>query len=137
MIWNEALDQILIQNRGLLSAAKIAELVGHGVTRNAVIGRCTRLGLARLARTPAIRKERRPRLVGRDSKTRKPPTKEFASPPVPVVPLNIPFIELERRHCREIVGKDGFMSLSCGHPVVADSSYCRWHHAINYTSRAA
>src|SRR5690348_2961 len=50
MIWSEERDRIIIDNRGRLSASLIADLIGHGCTRSAVIGRARRLGLKRLTR---------------------------------------------------------------------------------------
>jgi hypothetical protein len=136
MIWTEVEDQIIVANRGTLSAAIIANLIGHGCTRNAVIGRINRLKLPKIkhAMTGGNPRKVKPRRVNGEHKVRKAPTIQLP-PPMPVAPLNIPFIDLERNHCREIVGSGGIgMSLSCGHTVITDSSYCRWHHSINYTT---
>lgn len=133
MIWTAVEDKIITDNRGALSAAGIASLIGHDVTRNAVIGRSKRLGLERL-KPIGNHKPGRPKLA----RIAKQPTaqREYASPPIAVIPLNIPFLKLERAHCREIVGSMGYgLSLSCGHPRIEDSSYCRWHHAINTYTR--
>lgn len=133
MNWNADADQVIIENHSLKSAAQIGLLLG--VTRNAIIGRSRRLGLPKLSTSPSRTSPiSRPRRVNGEKKIRKAPVREFASPPVPVAPLNISFIDLEPHHCREIIGSAGAgMSLSCGHPVITDSSYCRWHHSINYS----
>ena len=109
--------------------------IGHelGKTKNAIIGRAHRLGLRNIRPEPKPKLPKAPRIRG-EFKARKSPTLRFLSPPVPVEPLNILFGDLERHHCREIVGKDGFQSLSCGHSKIEDSSYCRFHHAINHTA---
>lgn len=126
MNWTEVEDKIITDNRGVIGATQIAALIG--VSRNAVIGRSHRLGLINLRSAPRV-KVPKPR-------RRTKPVKVFVSPPVPVVPLNIPFGELERHHCREIVGTGDYgLSLSCGHPKNEDSSYCRWHHVLNHYTR--
>ena len=131
--WTDGQDQLIRDNREQCTAEQIAGIInrefGWDISRNAVCGRVHRLGLE------PIRKPGRPRING-ELKERKRPTKQFASPPVAVAPLNIPFVDLEDRHCREVVGQDGFQSLSCGHPRMQTSSYCCWHHAINYTTPA-
>jgi hypothetical protein len=128
--WSAEMDDIVRADRGICSAAITGAKIGK--TRMAVLGRAGRLGLEPLTKAlPRIHTPRRRRING-EIKIRKVPKREFASPPVPVEPLNIPFVALERHHCREVVGSEGFgMSLSCGHPVIHESSYCRWHHSIN------
>ncbi len=127
MLWTAEMDTYITVNRGALSA----ELMGRflKVTRSAVIGRSHRLRLPTLSRSPTGKpKERveyyRPK-VGMAIKICEPPA-------MPVAPLNIPFIDLNSHHCREIVGSEGVgQSLSCGHPI-AKESYCRFHYAQNY-----
>ena len=129
-------DQTIIEGRGnRISASRIAEqineLFGLALTKNAVIGRANRLGLPSVRPAPRPKLPKAPRIAG-EYKARKAPAKVFVSPPVPVEPMNILFSDLHPFHCREIVGQDGFESLSCGHPKIENSSYCRWHHAVNY-----
>lgn len=138
MNWTSEVDQIIIANRGLLSAAGIAQLIGQDVTRNAVLGRINRLGLPKIKHAVIGGRPRRPQRINGERKVRTAPVKEFVSPPIPVSPLNVPFLNLEKQHCREIVGSEGYgQSLSCGHPVIHESSFCRWHHSVNFTSRNA
>lgn len=63
------------------------------------------------------------------SRTRKQPTiMDLARPPFAT--LNIPFIDLEPFHCRAVIENEGFgNALFCGHRVINESSYCRWHHS--------
>ncbi len=122
--WTPERDAYITANRGAVSAATMGLFLK--VTRNAVIGRSRRLGLEKLSRSPTGR----PKQV-RPSKVRVAPT-VCLPPPMPVAPLNIPFLDLGQRHCREIVGSAGIgQSLSCGHPI-ARESYCRWHYQKNY-----
>ena len=133
MNWTAVEDKLLIDNRPQMSSSQLANLIG--CTRNAVIGRSHRLGLEKLIRAPNRTSGERARRVNGERKIRKPPTLHiFESPRIPVTSLNIPFIELERHHCREITGHGDFnLSLSCGHPVIEGRSYCMFHAAINYT----
>lgn len=132
--WNDERDKIIIDNRGRLSSSQIGNLLG--VTRCAVIGRARRLGLAKLKPTGVGRdpeSKSRARRVNGEKKIRKAPTREFDSAPMLVAPLNIRFIDLERHHCREVVGTGGYnLSISCGHPQIEASSYCEFHHRLNY-----
>lgn len=133
MKWTEVEDQIIIDNRGTKSAAQIADMIGHGLTRNAILGRIHHLGLPKIKHA-VTGGPRRPRAARIKYVKARPPQREFPSPPVAVQPLNIPFLDLAPHHCREIVGSQGFgMSLSCGHPRIEGSGFCRWHHSINYT----
>ncbi len=132
MSWTADMDAYITANRGAQSAAVMGAILK--VSRNAVIGRSHRLGLEKLARAPAATKEVRAykRGVARKSLVRVEPLREFVSRPIPVEPLNIPFLDLGPHHCREIVGSEGIgQSLSCGHPI-ANASYCRFHYAQNY-----
>ncbi len=132
MSWTADMDAYITANRGAQSAAVMGLFLK--VSRNAVIGRSHRLGLERLARAPAATKEVRAykRSVARKSLVRVAPTVARLPPPMPVEPLNIPLIDLNSSHCREIVGSEGIgQSLSCGHPI-AKGSFCRWHGSINY-----
>ncbi len=125
--WNAEMDSYITANRGAISAAAMA--IHLKVTRNAVIGRSHRLGLEKLTRSPTGRPKAE--RVYRPSKVRVAPV-VCLPPPMPIEPLNIPFIDLGPHHCRQIVGSEGIgQSLSCGHPI-AKESYCRWHYSINY-----
>jgi|tagenome__1003787_1003787.scaffolds.fasta_scaffold20974652_4 hypothetical protein len=47
-------------------------------------------------------------------------------------PLDIPLMELQRQHCREVTGTghDG-LALYCGQPRSGRTSYCEQHRRIN------
>lgn len=131
MNWTPEQDAILKARRGVMSSSLIAGELG--VTRNAVIGRAKRLKLEKLSRNaPAQSKPRNvrhymgPRLVR--AKTRK-------LPACPMPPLNIPYLELQAFHCREIVGQgDDGLPLSCGHPRDRGcvATFCDWHASVNF-----
>lgn len=46
-------------------------------------------------------------------------------------PLNIPLVDLEPHHCREVVSPDGVTAYFCGHPQDGDTIYCIHHRRIN------
>lgn len=119
------------------SCSQIAARMG-GLTRNAVIGKVSRLGLPSRPtafRTPTSKK-RRPRSLNR-------PTWRWGKPkslvPIPTEPLPPPhetdiprksFLELdERRDCKFICGepKGPFEKQFCGEPRVEGLPYCEVH----------
>lgn len=115
------------------SAREIAEHLG-GTTRNAVIGRVTRMGLQRridphsngTARTEKVRRARRTRpVVMRPQPPERPPES------IPVEPLHIPFLDRETYQCRAITDSTRYAQKVCGHPIEGTGVYCRWHHAIH------
>lgn len=114
------------------SAAKAAE--HFGCTRNSIISACHRRGIKLAWRSSSgslvqrIKETPRPKL----SKVRKPP-RVIELPPIEVPSLNVTFAELEPFHCRAITEGEGYQALFCGHRVIHESSYCRWHHSIFYT----
>jgi GcrA cell cycle regulator len=128
-----------------LSAGQIAVKLG-GVTRNAVISKVHRIGLAGRATTA--------RLQGRRSKKFKPAPKPFifsqnAPTPtikLPTLPLPMPaaddkarvsFDDLEANHCRWPVGETQnalpTFPIFCGLDRMPGSSYCQGHRARAYT----
>lgn len=132
--WTDERDQFLKDNIATMSGTEVGKHLG--LSRGAISGRCYRLGIViprKVSTKP--RAVKRPKVL----KERQPPKprgalREFVSPPIPVEPLNIPFIDLAPHHCREIVGSLGYgQSLSCGHPVIEGSSWCRWHASLNFT----
>ena len=110
-----------------LTAAQIAARMD--TTRNAIIGKCGRLKIPLLAlrnRTgQAADRKRAPRIVFA-------PTVSFAPSTVVQEPLNIPLVDLEPHHCREVVSPDGVMGVFCGHPKREGSSYCEHHARLNH-----
>lgn len=95
-------------------------------TRNAVIGRCHRLGLT----DPVARFF--PRVVKQrvDSPSRKlrlvhPPREEVLLRCVEIEPRHIELTDLKHKECRFPYGDGPFTF--CGHPKNPGSSYCRHH----------
>jgi GcrA cell cycle regulator len=141
------------------SASQIAGLLGNGVTRNAVIGKVHRLGLAGRAKTPgaaALRPPRRsapphmprvagPRLSHAPRMTRGATALAFAPHALPeleqqqefesvVVPmsLRVTIIELKESMCRWPLGDPATSEFRyCGSPT-ASGPYCAYHGGLAY-----
>ncbi len=118
-------------------AAILSAVLKVRISRNAVIGKCHREGI-KLAqarggrpRKPDGTHEKHPRVLRLQFGPALSPS--IPEPAVmPVEPLNIPLVDLEKHHCREVVSFDGAMGLFCGHPKQPGSSFCSFHHAINW-----
>lgn len=122
------------------SASQIARSLGHGVTRNAVIGKIHRLGLSgraapRLpgAGRPDQRRERRGRLPCRSAPVRALPP---SPPPAPDLPLPTTglasVVSVGWRQCRWPMGDPlGDDFCLCGRPAVR-GAYCAPHGALAY-----
>ena len=141
------------------SASQIASLLGNGVTRNAVIGKVHRLGLAGRAKTPssgASRPSRRmapppahrvagPRLNSAAPRMMRGATAlafapqalseleqpEFESVVVPMS-LRVTIIELKEAMCRWPLGDPATSEFRyCGSPT-ACGPYCAYHGGLAY-----
>lgn len=137
VIWREEFDRIIIENRGRMSASLIADLIGHGCTRNSVIGRAHRLGLEKLSRQDPERTTRPRSTVIRRRESRVPDAPQ-------VIDTLIPFeqrktlLTLGPGDCRWPVGDPqaaGFFF--CGAEKFGQESYCaaHYHRAHTYTPR--
>lgn len=147
MIWTDTLTEQLrtLYATGLPASLMAAEL-GHGMSRNAVIGKVHRLGLERRGRTAGTRKStkraakpRKSRAVGNIFATRwgasggevlpgeVPPT-----PIADLIPFNTTFADIASFQCRWIV--DEVQTLFCGHPALV-GSWCPTHRAIVFEPR--
>lgn len=117
------------------SAKEIARRLGK--TKNSIIGRAHRIGLAA-----------RPSLIaGRAAKMRKPraldaqkgPLKRseispLAALPIPALPAELPEVEWGR--CQFIFSDPRVNASKCGAPAVRGRAWCSEHLAIVYTLRA-
>jgi GcrA cell cycle regulator len=140
------------------SASQIASLLGNGVTRNAVIGKVHRLGLAGRAKAPSM-------TVPRPRRMAPPPAHRVAGPrlgsPAPrimrgatalalapqalseleepefesvVVPmsLRVTIVELKESMCRWPLGDPATAEFRyCGSPA-ASGPYCAYHGGLAY-----
>lgn len=131
-----------------LSASEIASRMG-GVSRNAVIGKANRLGLAgrrvMSRKAPICAKERRTKPRQKSTRTRAKDAiamryaEQFSDPQAvePIPPSNdIPhvsrLVDLEKRDCRWPVDHDHGVGF-CGREAMEGSSYCP-DHALRSTA---
>jgi GcrA cell cycle regulator len=155
--WTEDRVEVLkkLWNEGL-SASQIAGRLGHGVTRNAVIGKVHRLGLSgrvtpQRAARPRPRKTREPSHPGRPllatiganalKPMHRPEPVVLAEPePEPIRLVDIPkgervnILMLSDRTCRWPVGDPGTDEFFfCGHtPKMSGGPYCDYHARVAY-----
>lgn len=131
-----------------LSASQIAGELG-GLSRNAVIGKLTRLGLTRGGQGKGWRGRklgdhavtRHPPIIKRTGMNAYAPTSVLVDELLPVadVPEERPasavtLLQLQPHHCRFPIGDPRTTDFAfCGANRVADSSYCARHHLLAYT----
>jgi GcrA cell cycle regulator len=145
-------DERLTVLRTLWAEGLTASQIGAqiGTTRNAVLGKVHRMGLA-IRNAPVAGEQRQPRNTKQNGPRPYRLTKLAMSlavapaprshvggysrrpleyvPPTP--PLNIPFLEHKTGQCREITGHNG-LALFCGHAVVEGCSWCPHHRSVNF-----
>ncbi len=127
-VWSERETEILkiVWNTGIKVSEVVEELLrqcGTNRTTRAVAAKADRLGLAK-KKQKALHREHRafepadftPMVVPADFKS-----------------MNIPFMEVQSMHCREVTGwgNDGLAAF-CGHKRRSGSSFCEIHHRINW-----
>lgn len=138
------------------SASQIAGLLGNGLTRNAVIGKVHRLGLAGRAKSPGSGAARPRRLPAPPNQHRiaprlnsaaprmvrgatalalealaEPEPQEFESVVVPMS-LRVTIIELKESMCRWPLGDPTSSEFRyCGSPT-ASGPYCAYHAGLAY-----
>ena len=156
----ERIDQLKALVADRLSASQIAEQLGSGLSRNAVIGKAHRMGLclrtpaeclayprvslakpAKLAKPPQRmmaklrpRPARTPLWVSRREAAAKSEPKPLPRSPIPGTPLHLPLLALKAHHCRWPYGDGPFTFCGCTH--IEGSPYCESHDADAYTGRA-
>lgn len=134
--WSEAHTKTLLALRakGLSFGAMAQQL---GVSRSAIAGKMTRLGLS-AARTPGRPRREKPTRLEKPKRELLvrlwPRASEEPAISVPVPDLAIPFkqrrtlLELKEHHCRWPIGDVGDPDFFfCGAPHVPGSSYCAHH----------
>jgi len=119
--------------------------LAFGVSRSAVLGKLSRLGMlgkprirlpaVRLLKTPeqVSKPPQKPRKVPNKRNTRPlPPPEPYQAPPPPPVPPigSFNLLDLGHGHCRWPGPQDRAPWTFCGAPQAFDSSYCERHHAL-------
>ena len=107
-----------------LSASQIAAKLGEGVTRNAVIGKAHRLGLAS-----------RPSPVKTESAAK--PKPKPARPAPVEKPARVTLLNLTERMCKWPIGHPGDAEFHfCGRKSLPGQPYCAHHAAMAYQTPA-
>lgn len=111
-----------------------------GCTRNAVIGKAVRLGLAKTAtgitqRKPRVRKAKnvwRSAASGRSLRLIESVTSDPMElvPTEPINPTN--FLDLKAEHCRWPCSGEGIGTVFCGGPAIEGKPYCIGHCCMAY-----
>jgi GcrA cell cycle regulator len=130
MVWtDERVDKLRELFAQKLSPKEIAAKMGNGLTRNAILGKCHRLGLkfeAKLAKPKRAKATRYATRWGAYSVE----TKPGELPPETVVdlsPLNIPLADIRALQCRWVSNEQPV--LFCGHSAPV-GSWCPAHRAV-------
>jgi GcrA cell cycle regulator len=159
MAWTDEIVEQLKQHwMDGKSASQIAGLLGNGLTRNAIIGKVHRLGLAGRARTPSSGASRPRRLAPPPIPHRAAPRLTAAAPRIMrgatalaiapqalseleqpefesvVVPmsLRVTIVELKESMCRWPLGDPSTSEFRyCGSPT-ASGPYCAYHGGLAY-----
>lgn len=136
--WNEreetTLNRLWLEG---LSASQISKQL-DGRSRNAVIGRLHRLGLAARSKPAAAAPQRRTTrpsdaVVARRVRTRLARIKAVSrikEPPPPVDPLHVAFLDRTPLQCAAITDTTQFQQRCCGQPVDERGTYCAAHRAL-------
>lgn len=110
------------------SFGRIAAALGHGITRNAVIGKVKRVGLRR-SDIPTIGLDGMANRIRRTKKRREDAYRDGTSLPDPVVigvPLHLQFAELTHATCEWAFGDSAPYSF-CGNETIPGRPYCAGH----------
>jgi GcrA cell cycle regulator len=117
----ERVDALTRMWREGYTARQIAEGLGDGITRNAVIGKANRLGLSKPTKSSVTRQQRK---VEREHKVRplRAPEGEGAT-----------ILNLTSSTCRWPIGDPGDSDFHfCGAKCEAGQPYCEYHAAMAY-----
>jgi GcrA cell cycle regulator len=138
-VWTEeVIERCKELNAQGLSFQAVADQIGNGLTRNMVIGKLRRLGVAAIPRKKpepsevevAAKPRTRDRIVTIKAQVAAvPPSPIPASPPIAGVPVSI--LDLKKTHCRAVLDQRGTdphqLAMFCGAPKTVGSSYCAPH----------
>jgi GcrA cell cycle regulator len=135
MMWTdervEQLKKLYADPRIEWSFAQIAEKLGGGLSRNAVIGKAHRLGLERRKTGTKPKAVKAPRnSLGIGAAVQKIAPEPFAITCVEVVPLNLTIMDLQEGDCRYPYGDDPATMTYCGHPALFGHSWCAPHFRV-------
>jgi GcrA cell cycle regulator len=145
-IWtDERVEQLrtLFSDPEIYSNSEIATKLDCGLSRNAVIGKISRLGLTRFTTNAPGRKTVTKRFRRADGTKQafnarpKITPEPFVIQCTEVVPLNIAFSDLQDGDCRFPYGDNPGTMTYCGLPSLTGLSWCRGHFCIVTTPTPA
>ena len=150
MAWtDERIAQLKAGWEGGMTASQIAEALGEGVTRNAVIGKAHRLGLE--SRPSPVKGTEEVAVAPGPAKVAK--AAAPATPPIPAVapPVRTPaakkpartgkaarttLLDLNEKICKWPIGHPGEADFHfCGKPAQASFPYCTEHCLVAYQAQ--
>ena len=154
MSWTDArIDLLRSSWEGGMTASQIAEVLGEGVSRNAVIGKAHRLGLqarpspvkgggeAMVAEVVAASVAKpapaaRPAPAAVPPRTAPAPVVKKAKPAVPGKPARTTLLDLSEKVCKWPIGHPGDSDFHfCGKPSATGFPYCMDHCAVAYQAQ--
>ncbi len=154
MSWTDArIDLLRTSWESGMTASQIAEVLGEGVSRNAVIGKAHRLGLqarpspvkgggeAMVAEVVAESKAKpvvaaRPAPAVVPPRTAPAPVAKKAKPAVPGKPARTTLLDLSEKVCKWPIGHPGDSDFHfCGKPSATGFPYCMDHCAVAYQAQ--
>ncbi len=132
-----------------LTASQIAEALGEGVTRNAVIGKAHRLGLearpspvkvteavSAVVHAVVAAAEGVVEAIAAVAAPAKAPPKRPARPTTPAKPMRTTLLDLSEKVCKWPIGHPGEKDFHfCGKAAQASFPYCTDHCAIAYQAQ--
>lgn len=155
MIWTderiERLKALYADTHTKWSASQIAEKLGGGLSRNAIIGKLYRMGMQRgavdektthnrnglagkrasLGIGSAVQKiNAAVQKINSPAAPKVKPEPFVCAPVVDLSPLHLTLIELKDEMCRYPYGDDPATMTFCGHPTVSGRSWCPKHFAV-------
>jgi GcrA cell cycle regulator len=154
MAWTEERIAILKAGwEGGMTASQIAEKLGEGVTRNAVIGKAHRLGLE--SRPSPVKGNEDTPATAEPQPAALTPSLPASAPPVPPAPTataaakplakraaragkaaRVTLLDLNERICKWPIGHPGEPDFHfCGKPVQAGFPYCAEHCLVAYQAQ--
>lgn len=151
-VWtDEKIEALKEHFRAGLSTAAIADKLGDGITKNSVIGKLHRLGIAsdRKKEPKAAKSAPKPRSSSprhrpqaRKAVSVAPVARTYQPAPLPATPFELPPTEhlgamavmgLRERLCKFAIGELGDPNFRfCGAKTEGTASYCAHHHGIVY-----
>lgn len=146
VVWSDAETEYIREHIGRYSfsemAAELSKMRGSLVSRNAVIGKASRLGLSRGRRFKVKQVKPKAQRPIRTTPFKAKPVKTFSGDlakesalVAEPSPENVPLMKTKKVNCRWPVRRDDATQdmICCGRPI-HHGSYCEFHHHVSKRS---